>query len=233
MPAITLCRPCPAPVVPAAGLRAVGGRQPGVSRLAGIVGAEQSDASLVAAAAGGDRAALEDLLRRHHDRLYAVCRRVTGDDADAADATQDALMAVVRGLHRFDGRASFTTWSHRVAVNAALDELRRRRRRPVPSVDDPGGDGALAWERQAARGPDAGEAVAARLDIDAALQALPPDFRVAIVLRDLSGLSYAEIAEVLTIPVGTVRSRLSRGRDALAALLGGPAVVPGTEGTNR
>src|SRR5436190_5651974 len=94
------------------------------------------DSTLVAAAQAGDGAALETLLARHHDRLHAVCRRLTGNDADAADASQEALIAIVRGLPRFDGRSQFSTWSYRIAVNASLDELRRRQRRPVPVDDD-------------------------------------------------------------------------------------------------
>ncbi len=97
---------------------------------------EEGDDDLVARAQGGDQRALDALLRAHHDRLYAVCRRVTGNDADAADATQDALIALVRGLRGFDRRSRFTTWSYRVAVNASLDELRRRRRRPEPGWDE-------------------------------------------------------------------------------------------------
>ena len=168
------------------------------------------DAALVAAAQGGDRAALESLLRRHHDRLYAVCRRLTGSDADGADACQEALIAIVRGLARFDNRSAFGTWAYRVATNAALDELRRRRRRP----DLPG-----EWE-EGAGGLDGAAAVADRLDVDAALVRLPADFRAPVVLRDLCQLSYEEIAEVLEIPPGTVRSRIARGRAALADLLG-------------
>ena len=108
------------------------------------------------AAQGGDRAALDALLRRHHDRLYAVCRRVTGNDTDAADACQEALIAIVRSLDRFDGRSAFSTWAYRVATNACLDELRRRRRRPDPGLpDDLGGRvgrGAVApwWPRAVA-----------------------------------------------------------------------------------
>jgi RNA polymerase sigma-70 factor, ECF subfamily len=82
------------------------------------------------AAQAGDRAALDALLRRHYDRIYAVCRRMTGQDADAADAAQDAMIAIVRGLPRFDGRAAFGTWAYRIASNACIDELRRRKRRP-------------------------------------------------------------------------------------------------------
>ena len=95
---------------------------------------DSDDRALVAAAQGGDRASLDTLLRRHYDRIYAVCRRVIGHDADAADAAQEAMIAVVRGLGRFDGRSSFGTWIYRIATNASLDELRRKRRRPVAAM---------------------------------------------------------------------------------------------------
>ncbi len=174
---------------------------------------DASDAALVARAQEGDRRALEELLRRHHDRLYAVCRRLTGDDADAADATQEALVAIVRGLPRFDSRSSFGTWAYRVATNSALDELRRRRRRPVPTLD-----GAEPVGRREVSA-DHADGVSARLEVDHALMSLSPEFRAPVVLRDLAGLSYDEIAEVLAIPPGTVRSRIARGRAALAEVL--------------
>jgi len=175
---------------------------------------DRSDADLVAVAQDGDRDALDLLLRRHHDRIRALARRLLGNDADAADATQEALIAIVRGLPRFDQRSSFGTWAYRVATNACLDELRRRGRRPRP---DP--DAALDVP---AGGSDPGDVVGARIDVDAALARLPVDFRAAVVLRDLCALDYAEIAEVLDIPSGTVRSRIARGRAQLAELLGNP-----------
>jgi RNA polymerase sigma-70 factor (ECF subfamily) len=179
-------------------------------RCSGIDGGEDD---LVAAAQGGDRRALDFLLRAHHDRLYAVCRRLTGNDTDAADATQETLLAVVRGLRGFDGRSRFGTWSYRIAVNASLDELRRRRRRPEPGLDE-------AWPVAPPGGvQDSSAASDQRLDIDAALGQLPPEFRAAVVLRDLCGLDYAEIATILDIPPGTVRSRIARGRRALVPLL--------------
>lgn len=187
--------------------------------------AERSDAELVTAARGGDRAALDALLRRHHERVHRVCRRLAGNDADAADATQEALMAVVRGLPRFDGRSAFTTWLYRVSTNAALDELRRRSRRPVPR--DPQLDTEPADVPR--RPPDIDQQVADRLAIDAALAELPPDFRVAVVLRDVAGLDYADIAQVLDLPPGTVRSRIARGRGRLARRLGNPSDEPNVE----
>ncbi len=170
--------------------------------------------------------ALDRLLRSHYDGVYAVCRRMTGNDTDAADAAQEALIAMVRGLPRFDGRSRLSTWAYRIAVNASLDELRRRSRRP-----DLGQDGSFdfAAGKVASGGP---EDVAGRLDIDAALLRLPVEFRAAVVLRDLCGLDYTEIAEVLEIPPGTVRSRISRGRAELVPLLGGnqsdPSIRPTT-----
>jgi RNA polymerase sigma-70 factor (ECF subfamily) len=139
---------------------------------------------------------------------------MTGSDADAADAAQDALIAIVRGLPRFDGRSAFSTWAYRVSTNACLDELRRRSRRP-----DPGLPPIEHGPRD--QPPLTDQSVSDRLDLDTALAALPHDFRVAVVLRDQVGLEYAEIAAVLEIPVGTVRSRLARGRAALATALGG------------
>lgn len=156
---------------------------------------------------------MEGLLRRHYDQWYAVCRRLTGDDADAADATQEAMVAVVRGLAGFDGRSRFSTWSYRIAVNVALDELRRRRRRPQPGSD--------VLDRAMAPLPDPAASSDQRVDVDAALARLPVDFRTAVVLRDLCGMDYAEIASTLGVPVGTVRSRIARGRRLLAPLLAG------------
>lgn len=158
-------------------------------------------------------------MRLHVDRVHALCRRLTGNDHDAADATQEALLAVVRGLPRFDGRSAFSTWVYRVATNACLDELRRRKRRPAPTDTD--SDGTPESRSSYRRDDDLDATIATRLDIDAALRRLPDDFRAAVVLRDLSGLDYAEIAEVLGVPAGTVKSRIARGRGMLADLLGG------------
>jgi RNA polymerase sigma-70 factor (ECF subfamily) len=178
--------------------------------------AARSDEGLARDAARGDRASLEVLLERHLDRIHAICRRILGHPEDALDATQEALVAITRGINRFDGRSQFTTWMYRVATNAALDEARRRRRRPLPSEHLP--------ERASVGDPT--DAVDARLDIDAALATLPPDFRAAVALRDLAGLDYAEIAAVLDIPIGTVRSRIARGRSALADQIGNHDLPP-------
>ncbi|NND75228.1 MAG: sigma-70 family RNA polymerase sigma factor [Ilumatobacter sp.] len=174
-----------------------------------------SDEALVAAAQGGDRSALDQLLRRHYDRVYAVCRRVTGSASDADDACQEALIKITRALPRFDGRSAFGTWAYRIATNASLDELRRRKRRPAPHTvtedDQREVVDAMAAKRV--------EAIEDRLALDDALGELAEDFRAAVVLRDVIDLDYAEIAEILDVPVGTVKSRIARGRSALAATL--------------
>jgi len=192
--------------------------------VSGEAGAAASDEALAAAANAGDRGALETLLARHVDRVHGICRRVTGHPEDALDATQEALIALTRGLHRYDGRSLFTTWLYRVATNAALDELRRRKRRPDPAEwtdDRPGPAGAGGGSPASVE-----SVVAARLDVDAALAGLSPDFRAAVVLRDLCDLDYSEIAEVLDVPIGTVRSRIARGRAAIADQLRGPTAPP-------
>ena len=187
----------------------------------------RDDATLARAAGAGARDALEVLLARHIDRIHAVCRRICGPD-DAFDATQDALISITRSIHRFDGHAAFTTWMHRVATNAALDELRRRKRRPDPVASD--ADSVIALIA-APRVGDPERAVD-RIDLDAALAQLPDEFRIAVVLRDVADLDYAEIATALGVPIGTVRSRISRGRAALARELGNhdrPTDVQGSD----
>lgn len=171
---------------------------------------EEGDDALAAAAANGDRAALEALLRRHTGLVNAVCRRVLAHPEDALDASQEALIAIARKIHTFDGRSRFTTWCYRVATNAALDEARRRNRRPAPMEFVP---------EARVGGQSIDDLVADQLDVDAAMQQLSPDHRAAVALRDLVGLDYAEIGEVLGIPPGTVRSRIARGRAALADYL--------------
>lgn len=180
------------------------------------IATQLADHELVTAAQGGDRGALDQLLRRHYDRVHAVCRRITGHDADAADAAQDAMIAIVRNLERFDGRSSFGTWAYRIATNCSLDELRRRKRRPIPGS----GDDEHSYREVA--DPDSGgriEAISDHMALDAALRGLSDDYRLPVVLRDVADLDYAEIADVLDVPIGTVKSRIARGRAALAKAL--------------
>ncbi len=135
----------------------------------------------------------------------------------------------MRGLARFDGRAKFSTWSYRVATNACLDELRRRGRRPTPGLPEvETGEPAPDRDR-----PGLDQSVADRLVLDDALRQLPEEFRAPVVLRDQLGLDYAEIAQVLGIPPGTVRSRIARGRARLADWLVGNQPGPGERPSNR
>jgi RNA polymerase sigma-70 factor (ECF subfamily) len=177
-----------------------------------------TDDELIERARLGDSAALEDLLRRHHPRLHAVCLRILGRRADADDAAQNALISIARGLPSFDGRSAFSTWSHRIATNAALDELRRRRRRPQPQVDVTDSSGRTHEPDR--RAEIALQAYENRQLVEAALAALPDDFRVAVVLRDVADLDYESIASILDVPIGTVRSRIARGRALLATAVG-------------
>ena len=160
---------------------------------------------------------MDQLLSRHYERLYALCRRMARNDADAADACQEALMAIVRGLDKFQGQSTFRTWSHRVASNACLDELRRRQRRPIAVIEEP---------ETISDSPELDQQVADRLTIEDALPHMADEFRAPVVLRDVMGMDYAEIAETLNIAPGTVRSRISRGRRQLAELLGNQNAPP-------
>lgn len=184
----------------------------------------RSDEELVGAAKRGEAAAMDELLRRHYDRVHAVCRRIAGGTRDADDAAQEAMIRVVRNIDRFDGRSAFGTWVYRIATNTALDELRKRKRRPqLRSVADD--DDLRRRPEQADQIADQIadrliDSVADRLAIDAALAELPEEFRAAVVLRDVGDLDYAEIAEVLELPIGTVKSRIARGRRLLIEKLG-------------
>jgi RNA polymerase sigma-70 factor, ECF subfamily len=188
-----------------------------------------ADAALLAAHVAGDPDAFGTLVGRHRDRLWAVALRTTGDPEDAADALQDALVSAYRNAASFRGEAAVTTWLHRVVVNACLDRMRRRRARPtvpLPEEDGAAGHGGIADPR------DDLDRLELRMEIDRALRALPDDQRSAIVLVDVEGLSVAEVAGILGIPEGTVKSRCSRGRARLAVALAGvrnpdaPADVP-------
>lgn len=172
------------------------------------------DGDLISAAQKGDIAALEILLDRHHDRLRAVCAKVVGHGADADDAAQMALISIVKNLDSYDGRAKFSTWSYRIATNAAIDELRRRKRRDTSSIGDD------EQHLELASGQDIGSSTTARIVIEDALDELAEEFKAPVVLRDLCGLNYDEIAEILELAPGTVRSRIARGRGKLADIIG-------------
>jgi RNA polymerase sigma-70 factor (ECF subfamily) len=149
--------------------------------------------------------------------VRAVCHRIVINAADAEDATQMALISIVRALPSFDRRSQFSTWAYRIATNAALDEIRRTKRRAVPT------DNGDVYDTPVS---DATTAVDAQMDVSQALAQLPEDYRVVIVLRHVADMEYDDIAISLDIPVGTVRSRLARGRAQLAEILGNSAHAP-------
>ena len=154
----------------------------------------------------------EAVARSHGRFLYNVAYRLTGNDDDAYDLVQEALLRVRKGLETYQP-GSMEAWLSRIVTNVFLDEVRRRRRRPVESLpDDP--------ERLLPSSPGADEATESLSDdVQAALRRLPEDFRTAVVLCDVVGLSYEEIADALSVPVGTVRSRIHRGRRLLRVAL--------------
>lgn len=178
-----------------------------------------SDADLLRAHVAGDRDAFTELFRRHRDRLWAVAVRTIGDREEAADALQDALLSAHRAAARFRGDSAVTTWLHRIVVNACLDRMRRRQAHPtVPlpdgnRADDPTATGGV---EPAAPAPDHDTALVVRQ----ALDQLPAEQRAALVMVDVQGYPVAEVARILGVAEGTVKSRCARGRARLAVLLG-------------
>jgi RNA polymerase sigma-70 factor, ECF subfamily len=179
--------------------------------------------ALIAAARGGDAAALNRLLADARPRLYAVALRIVRDRDDAEDVVQEALVKVCRSLTRFEGRASFSTWLHRIVVNAALDRLRRagvRRERVVDDDERRDSPVQMVDEQTPERIVDRRETGAI---VRGALARLSPAHRDVLVLRELEGESYRDLARLVRCPVGTVMSRLHHARHRLADELA-PAV---------
>ncbi len=184
--------------------------------------AEQSDDELVRRfVADGDRAAFAELVERHQRRVFNIAYRMLGQREDAADAVQDVFLRCLRKLGAFRGQAAFTTWLHRVTVNVCYDRLRRRREHL--SLDEHMPDSPVS---------DRTDEMDAAADVHRALQQVRQEFRIVVVLHDLQGQPYEAIAEALGAPIGTVKSRLHRGRVALARILRGErsgAAVPSNE----
>ncbi|WP_307868820.1 RNA polymerase sigma factor [Umezawaea beigongshangensis] len=175
---------------------------------------EDTDAVLLDAAALGDRAAFDELVRRHTPRMHRVALRVVGDAVEAEDVVQDAWVAVWRGLGRFRGDAAASTWLHRVVTNAALAHVRRRRLTvPLDTVlDAAAADAGDGPERSAVRNETSQIVLRA-------VATLEPSQRAPLVLRELEGMSYEEVAAVLGVPVPALHSRLHRARASLLSTL--------------
>jgi len=186
-----------------------------------IEGTLDPDSSLVARCLRGDDTAWEELLRTHTRKVYGLCYRFTGSGSEAQDLTQEVFLRVFRTIKTFrSAEGSFGTWLARVTRNLLIDHYRRTRQERItdsiegqlPTIEETGAASA-ARPDQALAGREASEI------LQAALQKLSPDLREAVILRDLQEMEYREIAGVLEIPEGTVKSRINRGRAELARLL--------------
>ena len=182
-----------------------------------MVTASETDQKLVQRAQRGDLRAFDLLVLKYQGRISALVSRYLSDSGDVEDVTQEAFIKAYRALERFRGDSAFYTWLYRIAANAAKNHLVAKGRRPRSdaSIED-----AEAFD-EFGLNSDSGspEAIAMGDElvgvVDAAVQALPEELRAALTLRELEGLSYDDIAEVLECPVGTVRSRIFRAREAI------------------
>ena len=173
-------------------------------------------ADLLARARRGDGQAFEALVREHERRLYGHVARIVGPGADAEDVAQDALVSAWRSLGAFEG-TSFRAWLFRIATNRAIDLIRARRRRGELPLDPPD-DEEPSWAEPAAPGPGLAEIAADRealVAVEAALATVPAEQRAALLLRDVEGFAYEEIARITSVEIGTVKSRIHRARVAV------------------
>jgi len=192
-----------------------------------VLAEQKALADLAARCLTGDAQAWEQLARTQHRKIYGICYRFTGSQSDAEDLTQEAFLKMYRNLASFDpAKGGFTTWLTTLTRNLLVDNYRRSRlERASDSLDesyDGEEDGATKADRLADGGKSQEQHVAGlelRAQIQEALQQVSPDLREAVILRDLEDLDYKEIADILQVPQGTVKSRISRGRSELARLL--------------
>lgn len=185
--------------------------------------ADVDEVELIARSTEGDLAAFNVIVERYQGPLYNLCLRMLGSQQAAEDATQDAFIAGYRAIGRFRGGRSggFRAWLFRIGVNVCYDELRRRRARPAVSLDAPRGEGSRAFDVPNTGPAPEEQAQAAELRgvIQQGLTELPSEQRLAVVLCDVQGMDYAEIAEVMGVSLGTVKSRINRARARLRAYL--------------
>jgi RNA polymerase sigma-70 factor (ECF subfamily) len=189
----------------------------------GLAGGAKADDALVQRARRGDCEAMSQLVTRYQDRVYNAVYRMCAHEADALDLTQSTFLKAFAAIGRFESRSGFYTWLFRIAVNLTLSHRRASRRRRAPlSLDGIDGEGDYR-EPPADEAADPAWAAAERGELrerlEAALGRLDEDFRAAVVLKDIEQMDYAEIAEVMDVPIGTVKSRIHRGRSMLRKLL--------------
>jgi RNA polymerase sigma-70 factor, ECF subfamily len=182
------------------------------------------DEALLERARRGDREAFAAIVTRHQDELYTMALRILGSPHDAADVVQETFLRAYTRIPELRG-ATVRAWLYRVAANCAHDVQRRAVRRPAVPLEDT--EGNVVELPDPGLGPEASALARERAGaVRDALLTLPAEFRTAVVLRDINELSYEEIAEVLGVPVGTVKSRISRARHQLVGALRGTAVLP-------
>lgn len=178
----------------------------------------QGDELLLRRACKGDVQAFEELMQSHESRIYAIALRMMGNREDAQDCAQDAMVRIYRAMGSFKGQSALATWIYRITMNTCLDELRRRKARKVTSLDSLVDNGWSPTDTG-----DTPEEHGLRVEkqnaLNQAIQSLPDDMRAAIILRDVKGYSYDEIASILDANVGTIKSRISRGREKLREIL--------------
>ncbi len=170
------------------------------------------DARLLARVLDGDHDAFNQIMRNHEDRVFSVCLRIMGSRDLALDAVQETFLTAFRKADQFKGNSALGTWIYRIAVNTCYDQLRKQKRRaadPIPEHLDPVDHTA----------EDAMDSAALRPELQRALAELPDEFRSAVVLADIEGLGLSQVAEIVGVPVGTVKSRVFRGRRLLADML--------------
>lgn len=191
-----------------------------------------AEEQLVKKSLQGDTQAFEELVLIHQNKVYKLAYRYMGNEEDAYDMTQEAFLKAYRSLRSFKGDSSFSTWLYRVTTNVCLDELRRRKRRIAPvSLDEPlaTNDGDEVEKEIADKSPTADilyEQKEFSQYIQNLLNDMKPEHKTAIVLRDVMELSYEEIAEVLNCSIGTVKSRISRARNALRKKMDDRELLP-------
>jgi RNA polymerase sigma-70 factor, ECF subfamily len=162
----------------------------------------------------------EELVRRYGRMVYNLSLSLAGDRVEAEDLAQESLVKAVRGLKGFEGRSTLASWIYRITVNAYKNRLRAKASRRALSLDAEGDDGRVLEIAATEAGPEVQALTHEKRRLIAkALERLSPDERAVLVLRELDGLSYAEIADSLEMPLGTVKSRLARARDVLAQFL--------------
>ncbi len=177
---------------------------------------ESEHFALIERARAGDARAFEDLARREERALYRHAARIVGPGPDAEDVVQDALFSAWRSIRSFEG-TSFKAWLFRIVTNRALDRIRARKRRPELPLDPPE-DEDVVWAEPASPGPDLLEIASSRealVVVEEALRHVPEEQRAALLLRDVEGFAYEEIALITSVEVGTVKSRIHRARLAV------------------